>query len=356
MTIKRSGGKVLSCVGCVFSFLLVSQEIQAQADFFKGKTITIIGGTRPGGTADMRIRSVVPFLKKHIPGRPTVVVEFMPGAGGRKAANYIYNTARSDGLTIAALTGGVVSSAVLGLAGVNYDVDKLIYLGSGNSRTSYVFITRSEAGMDGLEKLRAASGLRVGAQAVGHPVYIVGRLFAWILPLKEPKFVTGYSGPELDLAVVRGEVDARINITDTVVDRSPEWIEKGVAHFHAVLEIPKGFRREHPAFTSLPSFESLTRTDAQRRALAMFRNFRLIGSPFVLPPGVPKERIEILKEGFRKTFEDPEFLKEFRKLTGAPATPLLPQEQEQAVREIPRDPETAELFNRIAGADPLPPS
>jgi len=347
--------KTLFACGVFLALLFLLPTFALSQDpYYQGKTITIISAREPGGTGDLRVRAVMPFLQKYIPGSPTIALEFMPGGGGRKAANHLYRAVRPDGLTIANIGAGFVSNAVLGQPGVQYDIDKFIYLGSGNSRTSYVFMTRREAGLDTLGKLRAASGVRIGAHSVGHDIYINGRLFAWIIPVKDHRFVTGYSWPEMDLAILRGEIDSRAGITDTLAERTPEWIEKGLMHLHAILEIPKGFRHEHPVYKPLPSLESLTRTDAQRRVLAMFRNFRLIGSPFLAPPGTPKERVDILEEAFRKTFRDPEFLKEFQKLTGAEATPLMPEEQERTIKEIPREREVIDLFNKIAGAGPLP--
>jgi tripartite-type tricarboxylate transporter receptor subunit TctC len=343
-------------MGLAVSFLLMAQEVRAQADFYRGKTIKLVAATQPGGTSDRRIRAMLPFLEKYIPGNPAIVVEYMPGGGDRKAGNYLYTTARPDGLTIGGLGGGFVSNAVAGEGGVMYDIDRFVYLGSGFSRFTAIFVTRREAGLDNLEKLRAASGVKIGADSVGHHHYIVGQLFAWIAALKDPRFVTGYSGAEVDLALLRGEVDARSQGGHSIITRTPDWIEKGLVHFHAVFEIPRGFRDKHPVFEPLPSFESLTRTDMQRKVLAMYRNFRLTGSPFVLPPGTPKEQADVLKGAFRKVFSDPEFLKKFAQMTGAEAAPLMPDEQAQAIREIPRDPETVKLFNRIGGTDPLPPS
>jgi len=356
MKVSNYRRKILSCAGLAVSSLLVAQAVSAQGDFYKGKTIKLVAATQPGGTSDRRIRAMLPFLEKYIPGNPAIVVEYMPGGGDRKAANYLYNTARPDGLTIGGLGGGFVSNAIAGETGVMYEIDRFIYLGSGFSRFTAIFVTRSEAGLDNLEKLRSASGLKIGAESVGHHHYIVGRIFAWVVGLKDPRFVTGYAGAEVDLALLRGELDARSQGGHSIIARTPEWIEKGLVHFHAIFEIPRGFRDKHPLFESLPSFESRTRTDAQRRVLAMYRNFRLTGSPFVLPPGTPKERAEIIKGAFRKAFNDAEFLKKFHQMTGAEAAPLMPDEQAQAIREIPRDPETVKLFNRIAGTDPLPPS
>src|SRR3990172_1283050 len=172
-------------------FLLLPASVPAQEPFYKGKTITIVNGRSPGGTGDMRVRAVVTFLRKYIPGEPTIVLEYMSGAGGRMAANHIARSARPDGLTIGNVGGGLIGNAVLGQTGVQYDLNKLIYLGAPNSVTHYVFVTRKKAGLDTLQKLMSKAGVRIGAQAVGHDVYFNGRLFAYLIGLKEPKFVTG---------------------------------------------------------------------------------------------------------------------------------------------------------------------
>jgi hypothetical protein len=204
-----------------------------------------------------------------------------------------------------------------------------------------------------MEKLKGAKGLRIGAQSIGHDIYMNGRLFAYLLDLRDSRFVTGYSGPEVDAALLRGEIDARANIADTIAKRTPEWIEKKLVDFHAIIEIPKGDK--HPQFKQLPELESFAKSDKEKRLLAMFRAFRLAGSPYILPPGTPKERVQILQEAFRKTFRDPEFAKEFSKLTGDDPTPLIPEAMEKAIRELPRDPQIIELFKKLVSGEPLPP-
>ena len=106
---------------------LFPARVFSQAQFFQGKTITIVQGRDPGGTGDMRVRAMMPFLQKHIPGNPTIVNEYMPGGGSRKAANHVYKSVRPDGLTIGNVGLGVVSSAVLGEPGVTYDLDKFFF-------------------------------------------------------------------------------------------------------------------------------------------------------------------------------------------------------------------------------------
>jgi tripartite-type tricarboxylate transporter receptor subunit TctC len=333
--------------------LLVSIGIaDAQTPFYQGKKITIIQGFDPGGLGDMRTRAWSSFLPKYIPGNPTVVSEYMPGGGGRKAANHVYRSSRPDGLTIGNPGIGMVSSAVLGESGVLYDLDKFFYLGSPYSTFHAIFVSRKQAGLSSIEKLRDATGVRIGGQSVGFSVYNEARLFAYIIGLKEPKFVTGYSGPEIDQALIRGEVDARSSAADTVMQRNRDWLEKGLVDFHAILEIPKGDK--HLLFSHLAELESFARSDRERKLVSLGRAFRMTGS-IVLPPGTPKDRVEILQEAFRKTFKDPEFFREYKKLTGDEASPRLPENVERAIKEIPRDPEVIELFKKLASAEPLPP-
>jgi tripartite-type tricarboxylate transporter receptor subunit TctC len=324
----------------------------SQPSFFQGKTLTIIQGRDPGGSGDLRVKALVPFLEKYIPGNPKVVMEYMPGGGSRKAANHLYRTARADGLTIANLSAGMVSLAVLGESGILYDIDKFFYLGSPYSTYHAVFLSRKQAGLDSIEKLRAATGLKLGAQSVGFSTYNEARLFAYILGLKEATFIAGYSGVELDPALLRGEIDARSNGADTVVQRNKDWLQGGVVDFHAIIETPKG--EKHPNFPNVPEIESFARSDLDRKVIAMQRAFRVTGTPFVLPPATPKDRVQILQDAFRKTYKDPEFAKYYRKLTSDDPSPLLPEDHEKAIRDIPRDPEAIETSKALVGAGPLP--
>jgi tripartite-type tricarboxylate transporter receptor subunit TctC len=335
-------------------FLLIGPgPALAQAPYYQGKTITIIQGRDAGGTGDLRVRALVPFLQKHIPGNPTIISEYMPGGGSRKAANHVFQSARPDGLTIGNVSSGMVAVAILGETGVSYDLDKFFYLGSPFSSHHAVFVTRKEAGWSSIEKLRAASGIRIGGQSVGFSTYNEGRLFAYILDLKEPRFVTGYGGAELDPALMRGEIDARATSADTVLQRNPQWLEKGQVDFHAMIEVPKG--EKHPSFPNVPELESFAKSDKHRKLLAMQRAFRVAGQPSILPPNTPKEYVNILQEAFRKAYKDPEFHKEYKKLTRDDPTPLMPEVHERVIREIPRDREIVEVFKQLVGAGPLPP-
>ena len=327
----------------------------SQENFYAGKTVTLIATTAPGGTGDLRVKAMMPFLKKHIPGNPTVVIQYMDGGGGRKGANHLFNSAKPDGLTIGAASGAIVGLAIMGEKGVSYDPDKFVYLGTPEHENHAVIYSRRELGLNSLEKLRAASGIRIGGQTVGHVSYTAGRLFAYFLDLKDPKFIAAYGGAELDPALERGEIDGRATGPDTLLQRNAEWLEKDLVEIHAIMETPKGEKHPHPRFGRLPEIETFAKSDRERKVIQLQRAFRVTGTPFVLPPGTPKDRVEILQEAFRKTYRDPEFYKEYKKLTADEPTPLLPENHEKAIREVPRDPEAIAVFKKLVSAEPLPP-
>jgi len=325
----------------------------AQANFYEGKTITLIATTAPGGSGDLRIKAVVPFLRKHIPGNPNVVMEYIDGGGGRKGANQIYNNVKPDALTIGAASGSIVALGIMREQGVSYDVDKFTYLGTPEHENHTVIYTRRDLGLDTLEKLRARPGIRIGGQTVGHTSYVGGRFFAYFLDMKEPKFVVGYTSTEVDVALINNEVDARANAAISVLRRNPEWLDKGVMNFHAIMEVPRGLK--HPRLAHLPEIEAFAKTDKERKLLSVWRAFRGVGSPYVLPPGTPKERVAILEEAMGKIFRDPEFLKYFRKLVDDDPSPLVAADLARLIKEMPRDPEVHDMLRKLSGAGPLPP-
>jgi tripartite-type tricarboxylate transporter receptor subunit TctC len=301
----------------------------------------------------MQAKALIPYLRKYIPGEPHIIIENMPAGAGMQAVNYIHSSAKPDGLKIGAVGAGLVAGPILGLPGAKYELDKLIYLGSTESGDPYIFLSRKESGIDSLEKLRAATGIRIGAQAVGHPIYISGRMFAYLMGLKDPKFVIGYGGPELDIALERGEVDARTNSADTVVRRNREALEKGQFHIHGTITIPKG--KFHPRFSNVPELDTFARNENERRLVNLYRTFLYPRWPYVVSPGTPGEIVKILREGMAKAFKDPEFHNEFRKLMGNEPTPLTGEEVEKAIRELPRDPDIVALYKKLADQGTLPP-
>jgi len=344
------GTKTALLVGAVM-FLLASVSYAAD-DYYKDKTVVLVATTAPGGTGDLRVRGMAPFFRKHLPGNPTVVIEYIDGGGGRKGANHLYNNVRPDGLTIGVTSGGVVGLAIMKELGVQYDPDKFIYLGTAHHVNHAVIYTRADLGYDTLEKLRAAPGLRIGGQSIGHVSYTAGRLLAYFLDMKEPNFIVGYSSREVDIALMNKELDGRANSPTSALRRNPDWLEKGIMNWHAILEAPLG--KKFPRLEHLPEIETFAKTDREKRLLKVWRTMRGVGSPVVLPPGTPKEIVATVRTTVDKIFADPEFPTYYAKLTAEEATPLNADEVSQLVADIPRDDETLDLLRQFAGAGPLP--
>jgi tripartite-type tricarboxylate transporter receptor subunit TctC len=326
----------------------------AQTPLYEGKNILLVSGTDAGGAGDLRTRAVIPVLKKHIPGHPNIVVQYMPGAGGRKAANHMYKSVRPDGLTIGAMITGMVQGTIFGETDVLYELDKFIYLGTHARYAPYAFLTRKAAGFNTREKLTASRGVRIGAPAVGHSLYTMARLFAYMLDMKEPRFVTGYTPREIDFALERNEIDARVSIRDSLLTRNVAWLDKDLINIHATIDIPKGVVHADARLAKLPEIESFALSNQDRRLIQLFRGARDTGQPFVLPPGTPAEPVKILREAMRRALADPEYVKAYEKLTSEPAMPLASEEFEKQLRELPREAELIDLFKKLSGPGPLP--
>jgi tripartite-type tricarboxylate transporter receptor subunit TctC len=341
---------ISACIVATGIGLFPRTHALSQPSYYEGKTLTILRGGSPGGYGTLQTTALVPYLKKYIPGNPFIVIEHMPGAAGRKAANFLYSSAKPDGLTIGAVGNVLVSGPVLALPGTNYDLDRLIYLGSTESGRPTALATRREAGLDSLEKLRATPGIRIGAHAIGHITHVTGRLFAYLLGMKEPKFVVGYSAPERDVALIRGEVDAS-TMSPATIQQNPELLEK--VHLHTVVNLPRG--KYHPVYPRhLPEIDIFSKTQQDRELLQLYRAFLYPRWPYFLPPGTPKELVVILREAIAKTFDDPGFATDFKKLTGSEPSPLTGKEVEEAIRNLPRDPEVIGLYKKLADSGPLP--
>ncbi|MBM4259856.1 MAG: hypothetical protein FJ145_00265 [Deltaproteobacteria bacterium] len=350
----RPQTNVLTALFLLAWVILLAAPAWSQTSFYEGKNLLLVSGTDAGGAGDLRTRAVIPVLKKYIPGHPNIVVQYMPGAGGRKAANHMYKSVRPDGLTMGAMITGMVQGTIFGETDVLYDLDKFIYLGSHARYAPYAFVTRKAAGFNSRETLLAARGVRIGAPSVGHSLYTIARLFAYMMDVKEPRLVTGYTPREIDLALENNEIDARVSILDSLVNRNAHWLDKDLVHVHATMDIPKGFKHPDRRLAKFPEIESFARSNQERGLIQLFRGARDTGQPFVLPPGTPAEHVKILRDAMRRALADPQYIRAYEKLTSEPAMTLTAEEFEAQLRELPREAETIDLFKRLSGPAPLP--
>ncbi|HET7006235.1 MAG TPA: hypothetical protein VFK65_12115 [Candidatus Binatia bacterium] len=345
---------MLKIFALVIFILSTLTSAHGQANFYQGKHILLIIGSGPGGMGDLRAKALAAGLTRNIPGNPPIVFQYMGGAGGRRAANQIFNNSKPDGLTLLRVTSSIVPYAVLGEPGVQYDIDKLNYLGATEHQLYYMLVTRKGAGINSLEKLRSTPGIRIGSSPVGHTGYLQSRVVSYLLDMKDPKIVPGYEGKDLDVAMAAGEVDGRIASTGTVTQN--DLLSKNLADFHIGLGVPAGYKDPRFAHLKLADLSSFAKSERERKLLTMMEGFRVVGTILIAPPGTPKDRLDILKEAVRKTYADPQFAADYKKFTGGDdPSPLLPDEQAKIIRGIPRDPEIIELFKKFAANAPLPP-
>jgi hypothetical protein len=158
----------------------------------------------------------------------------------------------------------------------------------------------------------------------------------------------------MDVAIAQGELDARANSVDAVIQRTPQFITDGLVHFHGVVEVPFGVRPNHPALARLPALHSFAAAEREKRVVQMYVSFMQFLQAFVLPPNTPAERVKILKDAFAKVWKDKEFHENWRTMTKGEPSPLMPDELEAMVKAIPRDPQDVKLYNLISGEGALP--
>lgn len=279
----------------VISLLAVPGESSA-APYFAGKTIKIIVGVGPGGGYDRMARMLQRYLPRYIPGTPTVIIENMPGAASILSANYIYNLAKPDGLTIGAPQRGMPLAQLLKVDGVKFDVTKFSWLGS-TSVESTVLCMRTDLPYKTFEDLKnAKTPLMIGGTGLGESSTHFMTLLKEFLGLNV-KMIFYPGSAEVMLAVERKEVDGRPGSYSAL----KPFIERGI-----VRPIIRG-RAAEPGNENLPVDESLTNDKKAKTFMAMRSTVELIGRPFIAPPKTPPEIMNVLRDGFAKALKDPDF-------------------------------------------------
>ena len=275
-----------------------SARADSVADFYRGKTINVYIGVNVGGGYDFEARLLARFMKSHIPGNPTLVAQNMIGAGGIKMANYLYTQAARDGTNIGMLGNNFPATQAVGGQGVQFDAVKFLWLGSMAAVVETMAVWHT-AGVRTIDDLRRKE-IIAGASGRGAITYIYPSMMNEYLGTKF-KLVTGYEGGnQINLAMERGEVQARNNTWSSWKATKPLWIRDKLITIVA---------QAGPRVPDLdaPSVEELAKTLDERKLIELVTSGTHLGRPMATTPDVPADRLAALRAAYRATMVDPEF-------------------------------------------------
>ncbi len=285
--------RTLAVIGVMFSASAASAD--AVSDFYSGKTVTIVTATGAGSAYGIHGRLLSDVIRQYIPGKPKVVMQFMPGGGGTKQANYLYNIAPKDGTWIGFPLKYLAVSQMLGRKGLKYDAAKFRYLGSLGPINSAVAILKDKAPATTLEDAMKTE-IIMGSTGKSSETFITPTLMNNLLGTKF-KIVTGYRGMKgITLAVERGEVHGRAGSWDSLKAGQPQWLDSNRVSIIAL----SGMKRNWD-LRNVPTLIELAKTPEQKKILTFFGAGNAVGWLFITPPKVPSNRVAALRAAFDKS-------------------------------------------------------
>ena len=316
------------------TLLALSASLHAQSNFFQGKSIRIIRGGQPGDLYDLWTRHIATYLGKHIPGNPSITVQNMPGAGSVIAANYVYNVAKPDGLTLGSINPGIYMDQLVGRKEVQFDWTKFNWLGTPE-QTESVFFIRGDSPYKSIDDVRKApEPPKCGSTGTGSTTYHIPKLIEDLLGAKFT-IITGYQGAsDIDVAIERGEIHCRLITVAAFFGREPyiTWFKKGF-----VRPLVQTARKRDALLPETPTFYELMEryktSDAGRRFATLVIAPNEFGRPWTAPPGIAADRLKILRDAWWNTLKDPELLAEAKK-RGWPVGPVGGEELAALAREV----------------------
>lgn len=334
---------------CAFAF----HAAAAQDDFYRNKRIRLIVPYSAGGGYDLYSRTIARHWGRHIPGNPSFIIQNMPGGSGIVATNYLYKAAKPDGLTVGIMNRASPAQEASGLPGVEFKSAELSWLGNANVEITAV-VVRSETGIKTLKDLIGSKKpLNVGSTGPGAVSFNLPSALNQVLGTNF-KIVTGYGGTaDIRAAMQRGEVDGIGGWSWSAVKTTGAHLlkEKAIEVIGYYAPEPNKEMRERgvPWVFDYPMSED----DKVFINTLFFPNG--IGRPFAAPPGVPQERLAMLRKSFMDTMRDPKFLREAERLNLEVADPFSGEKVEKKVREyLNTDPKVLERVNRLLQGETSP--
>jgi tripartite-type tricarboxylate transporter receptor subunit TctC len=298
-----------------FSLVLLSFfNVHAQAPFYEGKTIRIVVGLPAGDAYDLYARMLAAHMGKYIPGHPNIIVQNMPGASSMITANHVYNIGKPDGLTFGSILPSLYFDQLLRRKEVQFDWAKFIYLGSFERSNNLLYMRADTPFKTIHDVTKISPPPKCGSTGTGSPSYYLIRLLNDAIGTKFD-IVTGYQGgQEIDLAVEKNEVQCRAFTITTFFAREPfhTWRKKGF-----VRVLTQTGKKRDSRLGDVPSVHELMEEyktpESTRRLASLMLASGDFGRPIIATPGIPPDRVKMLREAFAKTLKDPELLDEAKK-------------------------------------------
>lgn len=303
-----------------------AQNADPVAAFYKGKNFNMLVGVSAGGAYDLTLRLVARHIVKFIPGQPTAVPQNMTGATGLVMANYLYNVAPKDGTYMGLIQNGLPTFQAVGMPGVQFDATKLEWIGSPAPTIETMIAYKKRTGVSDIETARKQEVI-VGSIGSSGITYMYPQMLNDMAGTKF-RMVPGYTGSgALNLAMERGEVDARNNSWGSVKANKPNWITDGDI---AVLTY-SGRRQKDLA--KVPHLEDIIKDKTDLAVFKVVTAGSQLGHPFAMAPGVPADRLAAVRKAFAEMIKNPAFLKEAAAAQIVPDF-VDPEEMRQVVAEL----------------------
>jgi tripartite-type tricarboxylate transporter receptor subunit TctC len=298
---KRKTGLLVFAVGLLLAFAHAAAAAPEPNPFYAGKTVRLLIGFGPGGANDVWARSIARHMRNHIAGSPAIVAENYPGAGGLRLMNELYNTLPKDGTVIGLVSRGMPFEPLFQGPGVQFDPLRMNWIGSPDRDTT-VCVARSDAPVRSIRDLFARE-LVVGATGSGADTALYPELLSRLLGMKF-KTIKGYQGTkEILVAVERREVDGICIAYDSLM-------RDALARQGRMTILFQAARESDPRLQGVPVGTDLARSERERAVLRLVFARAALGRPLVLAPGVPPERVALLRQAFLDMLADPRFLQE----------------------------------------------
>jgi tripartite-type tricarboxylate transporter receptor subunit TctC len=319
---------VIAAVAFGTGVFAATASADSVADFYKGKTLRVIVASSAGGGYDAYSRVLANHIVRFLPGHPKSVVQNMPGAGGLRAANFLYNRAAKDGTYFGHVQRTAPFHAIMGRPGAKFDPNKFNWIGSLNNEVT-ICVVRKGAKAKTFEDLRKyqthMGGAGIAADSETVPTFLNNMLGTKF------KVVSGYPGStETALAVERKELDGMCGSYSSLISAQKRWFRKGKEFVNILIQAST---RKHAKIPHVPLARDLARNEKDRAVMELNDSRLEMGRPFVAPPGVPVERVQALRAAFNKMVADPAFATAIKRL-GRELNPVTGEDVQSLVARV----------------------